>query len=132
MTEVQRTTVYQQVGGMPVFLRLAKAFYARVDRDPLLRPMFVEPTLDGPAERLGMFLAQYFGGPPNYSLQRGHPRLRMRHMPFVIGKEERDAWVGHMLEAIDETGIAEPMRTIMRDYIQDAATFLMNKPVMPE
>ena len=112
---------------MPVFQRLTDYFYDQVETDPLLRPLFVEPTLDGPKERLALFLAQFFGGPPNYSLQRGHPMLRARHLPFPIGKKERDAWVGHMLDAIDATDIAEPARSEMREYFERAATFLMNQ-----
>jgi hemoglobin len=127
LAELRRTTVYELAGGMEAFRRLARDFYARVDQDALLRPMFVEETLDEPAERLALFLAQYFGGPPNYSLQRGHPRLRWRHLPFAIGKRERDAWVGHMLAAIDALGVREPARTAMRDYFEDAATFMINQ-----
>ena len=74
-----------------------------------------------------MFLAQFFGGPPEYSMRRGHPRLRARHLPFVIDRKERDAWVKHMLAAIDATGIEEPARTHMRNYFQEAATFLINQ-----
>jgi hemoglobin len=111
---------------MQTFRRLARDFYGRVATDPTLRPLFVEPSLDEPAERLALFLAQYFGGPPNYSLQRGHPRLRLRHLPFRIGRAERDAWLGHMLAAIDATGIAEPARGHMREYFAGTATFLMN------
>jgi hemoglobin len=120
-------SIYAQVGGMSTFLRLADYFYDQVDTDPVLRPLFVEETLDGPRERLALFLAQFFGGPPNYSLQRGHPMLRARHLPFAIGRRERDAWVGHMLDAIDAVGIAEPARSEMRDYFERAATFLMNQ-----
>ena len=112
---------------MATFLRLADSFYDQVEKDPVLRPLFVDESFDGPKERLGLFLAQFFGGPPNYSLQRGHPMLRARHLPFAIGKPERDAWVGHMLAAIDAVGIAEPARSEMREYFQRAATFLMNQ-----
>jgi hemoglobin len=118
--------IYVAVGGMETFRRLASDFYDRVDGDPVLRPLFVEASLDGPKERLALFLGQFFGGPPNYSLTRGHPRLRARHLPFVIGRRERDAWVGHMLAALDASGIEEPHRDEMRAYFEDAATFLIN------
>jgi hemoglobin len=120
-------SIYAQVGGLPTFQRLVDHFYDAVDADPLLRPLFVEETLDGPKERLALFLAQFFGGPPNYSLQRGHPMLRARHLPFAIGPKERNAWVGHMLEAIEAVRIAEPARTQMREYFEKAATFLINQ-----
>ncbi|HEX9372601.1 MAG TPA: hypothetical protein VF897_16435 [Roseiflexaceae bacterium] len=73
-----------------------------------------------------MFITQYFGGPARYAAQRGHPRLRMRHAPFAIGQAERDAWVGHMLAAVDEAGFVEPARGALRAYFERAATFLIN------
>ncbi len=81
----------------------------------------------GAEERLALFLTQYFGGPTTYSDRRGHPRLRMRHLPFAIGPAERDAWLGHMLAAIDELGIAEPARRAMREYFEHGATFMINR-----
>jgi len=105
--------------------RLVDAFYAGVEADPVLRPLY-PAELDAPKEHLALFLAQYWGGPQVYSQQRGHPRLRMRHMPFVIGQRERDAWVTHMLAAVDAIGIENPARQEMRNYFRDAATFLIN------
>lgn len=120
-----RGTVFEQVGGLPTFHRIADAFYARVEQDRLLRPMFGD-DLQTAREHLALFLAQYFGGPPAYSAQRGHPRLRMRHMPFRIGPAERDAWLGHMLAALDEAAVPEPAAGTMRAYFDHAATFLIN------
>lgn len=117
--------VYTLIGGMPAFRRLADAFYRRVERDSFLRPMF-QPNLEEAREHLALFLAQYFGGPDDYSRQRGHPRLRMRHLPFRIGPAEREAWVGHMLNALDDAAIPEPARAIMEEYFERSATFLMN------
>jgi len=117
--------LYELIGGMETCRRLAAAFYARVDVDPLLRSMFPH-DLQLAIEHLGLFLAQRFGGPQTYSTQRGHPRLRMRHMPFQIGPAERDAWIGHMLAAMHEVGIAEPAYSIMQRYFEDSATFLIN------
>ena len=119
--------VYSRVGGLAVFRRLAAAFYAGVAADPVLRPLYPESLAD-PEEHLALFMAQYFGGPPLYSQLRGHPRLRMRHLPFAIGQAERDAWVRHMLGALEATQIAEPEASEMRAYFEDAATFLMNRP----
>ena len=127
-----RRTLYDFVGGLETFERLAAVFYAEVEHDPVLRPLYPE-FLDGPRDHLALFLAQYFGGPTTYSDTRGHPRLRMRHFPFAIGKRERDAWVRHMLAAVDSTGIAEPARSEMRTYFEDAATFLINQePAAPQ
>src|SRR5690606_3071054 len=111
----QQSTLYDWVGGRDTFVRLVDAFYARVENDPVLRPMYPE-LLRGPKERLSLFLLQYFGGPTAYSERRGHPRLRLRHMPFKIGQAERDAWLRNMSEAVDEVGIAEPARSEMLRY----------------
>jgi hemoglobin len=118
--------VYRQVGGDETFRRLVNEFYARIEQDPVLRPLFPE-NLEPGKENQFLFLTQYFGGPPRYNAQRGHPRLRMRHFPFTIGQKERDAWVGHMLAAIDAVGIAEPARTSVREYFERAGTFMINQ-----
>ncbi len=127
MSETE-SNVYIAAGGLATFQRLAAVFYAGVAQDPVLRPLYPE-SLDDAEAHLALFMAQYFGGPPSYSQLRGHPRLRMRHMPFSIGQVERDAWVSHMLDAVDQIGVQEPVRAEMRKYFQDAATFLINKGV---
>jgi hemoglobin len=78
-------------------------------------------------DTLAAFLAQFFGGPPAYSDERGHPRLKMRHVNFKIGQAERDAWLTHMSAAIDEVGIEEPVRSLMRGYFDKTSTFLINQ-----
>ncbi len=130
MTE-QTTTPYDKVGGSETFFRLVEAFYALVEGDPVLRPLYPE-SLDKSKERLALFLIQFFGGPTTYSDSRGHPRLRMRHLPFAIGQRERDAWLKHMSSAVDSTGIPEPERTEMLRYFSDASTFLKNRAVDEE
>ena len=127
MMDLPRVTVFELLGGEAIFFQLAQAFYQRIDNDTLLRPMFPH-DLSGAKERLALFLIQYFGGPSTYSEQRGHPRLRMRHIPFKIGQAERDAWVAHMFEAIDSLSITEPARTQMREYFEYSATFMINQP----
>ncbi len=120
-------TLFEVLGGMPTFQRLADAFYRRVAADPVLRPMYPD-DLQLSSEHLALFLAQRFGGPSTYMQQRGHPRLRMRHFPFRIGRAERDAWIEHMLAAINEVGIPEPARSLMQRFFEDSATFLINAP----
>lgn len=120
-------TLYDVLGGMPTFQRLADAFYRRVGADPVLRPMY-PADLRLSSEHLALFLAQRFGGPSTYMQQRGHPRLRMRHFPFRIGRAERNAWVENMLAAMDEAGIPEPARALMQRFFEDSATFLINAP----
>ena len=124
-------TIYELAGGDAPFRRLIDAFYARVEHEPLLRPMY-PADLAASSEHLFLFVTQYFGGPPRYNAQRGHPRLRMRHMPFAIGQPERDAWVRHMCAALDETGFAEPARSALRDYFERTATFLINQQGLAE
>ena len=128
MSDTQNTPnmpVYEQIGEQG-FARLVGAFYRRVSNDPVLRPVYPEPDLSGAERRLRLFLIQYFGGPTTYSQERGHPRLRMRHQPFVIGQAERDAWVKDMLGALEEAGIAEPAYSMMRDYFISGADFMIN------
>jgi hemoglobin len=118
--------IYGQVGGDAAFRRLVDTFYTKVEQDPVLRPLFPDDLGPG-KERQFLFLTQFFGGPPRYNEQRGHPRLRARHLPFPIGAREAEAWLGHMHDAIDETGIAEPARTQMRNYFAYTARFLINQ-----
>lgn len=119
------TTLFELVGGEATFKKLVDAFYARVEKDDVLRPMF--PADLEPGKRYQyLFLIQYFGGIPQYGVERGHPRLRMRHYPFQIDQTARDHWLEHMLAAIDEVGIPEPARTEMREYFERGSTFMIN------
>ena len=124
--------MYDAVGGQAFFDKLVERFYAGVADDPVLRAMYPE-NLGPSRDHLAGFLAQYWGGPPNYSAERGHPRLRMRHAPFVIGVVERDAWMNHMRTAIDGAEMPDDVRAAMLDYFESAATHLINKqpPVPP-
>ncbi|MEM8530658.1 MAG: globin [Chloroflexota bacterium] len=126
-----RQTVYEMVGGDEPFRQLIEAFYARVEQEPLLRPMYPE-DLEESKEALFLFVTQYFGSPPRYHELRGHPRLRMRHAPFSIGQAERDAWLAHMLAAVDDAGFEEPVRGMMHTYFEQAATFLINRQDYPD
>ncbi len=93
-------TLYDAAGGMPFFEALVGRFYDGVAADPILARLYPADDLDGARHRLTLFLAQYWGGPRTYDAERGHPRLRMRHMPFAIGPAERDAWLRLMRDAI--------------------------------
>ena len=87
---------------MPFFERLVDAFYRGVATDEVLLPLYPEPPdLTGARHRLTLFLAQYWGGPHTYDDERGHPMLRMRHLPFRIGPLERDHWLANMAAAVD-------------------------------
>jgi len=125
---VLNRSVYELAGGEPVFRLLVQRFYSRVAVDPLLRRVYPEEDLSGATERLTLFLIQYWGGPQTYSEQRGHPRLRMRHQPFAIGQQERDAWLGHMTAAVDSLDLAAGVRKALLDYFATASTAMINAP----
>jgi hemoglobin len=119
-------TFYEAVGGEETFRRLVARFYEGVADDPVLRPLYPDQDLAAAEQRLRMFLVQYWGGPRTYSELRGHPRLRMRHVPFRIGLAERDAWLGHMRDAVDSLGLPPEAERMLWDYLVMAAGSLVN------
>jgi len=121
-------TFYAAVGGEETFRRLVDAFYAGVADDPVLRPLYPEDDLGPAAERLTLFLIQYWGGPTTYMQVRGHPRLRMRHVPFAIGVAARDAWLKHMRTALDSLELPAAHDQMLWDYLTSAADSLRNLP----
>jgi len=125
MTE---TSFYETVGGEETFRRLVARFYQLVADDPVLRPVYPSRNLGAAEEHLRLFLIQYWGGPGTYSEQRGHPRLRMRHVHFAIGEAERDAWLGNMRTALDELDLDEAHDAQLWDYLVMAAHSLVNQP----
>lgn len=119
-------TLYQRVGGQAWFDALVERFYEGVADDPVLRPMYPEDLEPG-KRHLALFLGQYWGGPATYSEERGHPRLRARHLPFVIGERERDAWVRHMTAAVEAGDADDETKAELLAYVGDAATFVINQ-----
>jgi hemoglobin len=117
---------YATVGGADTFRRLVARFYQGVAADPLLRPLYPEPELAAAERRLRMFLEQYWGGPKTYGEERGHPRLRMRHAAFRVGPAERDAWLQHMREAVDELALPPDQAAVLWEYLVMAAHSLVN------
>jgi hemoglobin len=121
--------LFEAVGGQPFFDELVERFYQGVAADPLLRHMYPD-DLTGPKRHLALFLCQYWGGPTTYSDERGHPRLRMRHVPFVIAERERDAWLRHMADALDslvvERDVHPAIEARMLDYFAMAADGMIN------
>lgn len=122
-------SVYEALGGMPFFEDLVERFYRGVASDLLLRPLYPD-DLTEPKRHLTLFLAQYWGGPSTYSDERGHPRLRMRHAPFVIGEAERDAWLRHMAASLDslldEHDVHPTVESKLLDYFAMAADAMVN------
>ena len=119
--------MFDRVGGAWFFERLVRTFYADVAGDELLAPLYPEaPDFSGATHRLTMFLVQYWGGPTDYSDARGHPRLRMRHVNFAIGAAERDAWFGHMANAVKAAHLDPADELEMLGYFANAATHMIN------
>jgi hemoglobin len=121
-------TFFAAVGGEETFRRLVAAFYAGVAEDPVLRPLYPEEDLTAAAERLRLFLMQYWGGPGTYSQQRGHPRLRMRHAGFKVDTAARDAWLRNMRRAMDTLELPPTYDQLLWDYLTSAADSLRNAP----
>ena len=118
--------VYERIGEEG-FARLVAAFYQQVPADDVLGPMYPPDDLAAAEERLRDFLVGRFGGPPRYIQQRGHPRLRMRHMPFAIDQRARDRWMQLMNNALDETALPADVTVLLRDFLGQIATFMINR-----
>jgi hemoglobin len=123
LTEEQ---VYERIGE-DGFTRLVRGFYAQVPTDAILGPMYPADDLPGAEARLRDFLIGRFGGPQRYIAQRGHPRLRMRHMPFAIDRAARDRWVQLMDRALDEAALDRQARELLREFLHGMATFMINR-----
>lgn len=126
--------MFEAVGGQKFFDQVVDAFYDAVERDPVLLPLYPEGAdTVGARHRLAMFLSQYWGGPTTYSDERGHPRLRMRHVPYAIGEIERDHWLLHMVAAIESAAtllpdhVRDTVRTDFISYVTNAAEHLRNQ-----
>jgi len=120
-------TLYYRAGGTPFFEALVGSFYAGVAADPVLRAIYPEPDLAAAERRLRLFLIQYWGGPTTYDDERGHPRLRMRHVPFAIGPAERDRWLLHMRAAIAAAAPPADVAAELERYFTIAAEAMRNR-----
>ncbi|MBP6087772.1 MAG: globin [Rhodoluna sp.] len=117
---------YELVGGKATFRALAAKFYEGVANDEVLKPMYPEEDLGPAAERLQLFLEQYWGGPTTYQEERGHPRLRMRHMPYKINPDARERWLKHMRAAVESLELAPLHEAELWAYLDRAATAMLN------
>jgi hemoglobin len=130
-------TMYERVGGREFFERLVDRFYDGVATDDVLAPLYPErPDFSGARRRLTLFLVQYWGGPTDYDTERGHPRLRMRHLRFSIGPEERDRWLAHMAAAVEATtaglaGGGADVAVELLGYFRASAEHLRNDTGLP-
>lgn len=120
-------TVYDAVGGAEFFRRLVDRFYDNVEADAVLVAMYPDPeNLAGARERFYLFLCQFWGGPRTYTEQRGHPRLRMRHLPFPVDADARDRWLLAMRTAMDDSDIDPAIDAVMWEYFVQSAEFMRN------
>ena len=110
------------------FHRLVAAFYRQVPGDDILGPMYPQADLPGAEQRLRDLLIGRFGGPPRYIEQRGHPRLRMRHMPFVINLAARERWLTLMWKALDEAQLPPDVDAVLREFFAGVSEMLLNRP----
>jgi hemoglobin len=124
--DVNEAEIYERIGDEG-FARLVRAFYAQVPGDDVLGAMYPADDLAGAEERLREFLIGRFGGPPRYIERRGHPRLRMRHLPFAIDEAARDRWVRNMDRALDAAQLPDDVTAALREFFHSTATFLRNR-----
>ncbi|MEO8100206.1 MAG: globin [Acidobacteriota bacterium] len=123
---MDESAVYGAIGEEG-FARLAAAFYRRIPQDNILGPMYPADDLEAAEHRLRDFLVGRFGGPPRYIEERGHPRLRMRHMPFPVTPAARDRWVTLMAQSITEAQLPQDAGQLLFEFFGAMATFLINK-----
>ena len=124
---VDELDVYALVGEEG-FARLIAAFYRQVPADPILGPMYPPHDLAGAEQRLRDFLVGRFGGPQRYMEQRGHPRLRMRHMPFAVNTAARERWLQLMGNALDEARFPPEADALLREFFSAVSEMLINRP----
>lgn len=117
---------WREVGGRPTFEKLVRRFYEGIRSDEVLLPMYPEDDLEGAIQRLTGFLEQYWGGPTTYSQERGHPRLRMRHLPFKVNPDARDRWLRHMRAAVDDLELPPLQDAMLWGYLDRAAHAMVN------
>ena len=125
------TTPYDMLGGEAGVFALVDCFYDLMDEAPeyfSIRKLH-PPALDGSREKLKMYLSGWLGGPNLYIEQFGHPRLRARHLPFAIGVDERDQWLACMFSAMEQIGVAEPLKTKLQESFFGTADWMRNKDV---
>jgi hemoglobin len=118
--------IYARIGETG-FERLVAAFYRQVPADDILGPMYPEGDFEGAEQRLRDFLIGRFGGPQRYIEQRGHPRLRMRHVPFHIDHRARDRWLQLMNNALVETELPGDVQNALRPFFEAVANMMVNR-----
>jgi hemoglobin len=129
---MEEANIYAMIGEEG-FTRLVAAFYRQVPGDDILGRMYPRQDLEGAEQRLRDFLIYRFGGPQRYIEERGHPRLRARHLPFRINQDARDRWTQLMDKAFAETALPREAELSLREFFEHMATFMINQaePAIP-
>ena len=122
------TTPYEWIGGEPKVHALVERFYDLMEIEPKYKELRAAhgTELERARQNLFWFLCGWLGGPQHYTDRFGHPRLRMRHMPFRIGVIERDQWLACMDQAMGETGVPEELRVRLRQSFFQTADWMRN------
>lgn len=123
---MDESAIYSRIGEQG-FRRLVGAFYRQVADDDILGVMYPRDELAAAEIRLRDFLIYRFGGPSRYLDERGHPRLRARHMPFRIDQAARDRWIELMNNAFAEAGLPADVESHLRAFLEQTATFMINR-----
>lgn len=123
-------TLYERIGGEDAIRRLVRSFYRHMDELEETKPIreMHARSLKGSEEKLFMFLSGWMGGPSLYIEKYGHPRLRMRHLPFAIDEEARDQWMLCMQKALDEVVGDGKLREELMAAFYGIADFMRNRP----
>lgn len=128
MSAMTEESFFDAIGGRATIDLIVEVFYQGVASDEVLKPMYPEEDLGPAAHRLAMFLEQYWGGSTEYSQQRGHPRLKMRHAPYVVDTDARDRWLKHFRTGLDAAKLEPEHDAEFWNYVVRAAQFMINTP----
>jgi ankyrin repeat protein/truncated hemoglobin YjbI len=120
------SNLYETIGGTAKCLELSTALYARIGNDPLLRPLFPGKNHRCAIEAFAAFLVQFLGGPSEDTQRRWWLSLDESHRRFKIGQTERDAWMSHMIQALDDARFEEPFRGALRGLFERGSAYLVN------
>lgn len=121
----QSESLYDAIGGAPAVRELVSKFYPKVQADPRLAPLFPE-DIHPVMEKQYLFLTQFFGGPPLFSDQYGHPMMRARHLPFEVTPARAEAWLSCMSQALAETDIPKPLHAVVLERLSGPAHHFVN------
>ena len=123
-------TPFEWIGGEAKVKALVERFYDLMDLEPGYAQLRAAhgTELASAREKLFWFLCGWLGGPQHYTDRFGHPRLRMRHMPFRIGIAERDQWLACMDQAMGEVGVDPVLRERLKQSFFQTADWMRNSP----